>query len=93
MPSGPWIIRRPATLNPLVVADTRAAAFDVASREAIERELVLMVECDGVQIAVAQTDGRIACPYCGGSGWARWQEDICPTCAGSGNPLEDETYA
>ena len=24
---------------------------------------------------------------------ARWQEDVCPTCAGSGAPVEDETHA
>lgn len=93
MPSGPWIIRRPATLEPVVLADTRTAAFDAASREAIDRDLVLMVECDGVPIAAVTPTGRLACPSCGGSGWARWQEDICPTCAGSGAPVEDETHA
>ena len=93
MPSGLWIIRRPATLEPLAVADTRATAFDLASREAIERDLKLMVECDGQVIATVSETGRVGCPDCGGSGWARWQEDVCPVCAGSGDPVEDETHA
>ena len=93
MPSGPWIIRRPITHTPIVLADSRAAAFDAASREAIERELALMVECDCVPIAHVNPAGRVGCPTCAGTGWARWQEDICPTCAGTGNPLEDETHA
>ena len=91
--NGPWIIRRRNTLTPLAVADSRAAAFDLASRTAIERELKLMVECDGAVIASVNENGRVACWKCDGSGWERWQEDVCAACAGTGNPEEDETHA
>ena len=92
MPSGPWIIRRPITHTPLVLADSRAAAFDVASREAIDRELELMVECDGTPIARVSPTGRVSCPDCGGSGYRAYPGDYCVTCAGSGEPREDEIY-
>ena len=59
MPSGPYIIRRPVTFTPLVLADTRAGALDVAAREAIERGIGLMVECDGSPIASVSPTGAV----------------------------------
>ena len=59
MPSGPYLIRRPVTLAPLALADTRAGALDVAAREAIERGIGLMVECDGSPIASVSPTGAV----------------------------------
>ena len=59
MPSGPYLIRRPVTLTPLVLADTRAGALDVAAREAIERGIGLMVECDGSPVASVSPTGAV----------------------------------
>ena len=92
MPSGPYIIRRPVTMTPLVLADSRAAAFDAASREAIVRGIPLMVECDGTPIARVSPTGRVTCPDCSGDGYRAYPGDYCATCAGSGEPREDETY-
>ena len=59
MPSGPYLIRRPVTLAPLALADTRAGALDVAAREAIERGIGLMVECDGSPVAKITATGAV----------------------------------
>lgn len=59
MPSGPYLIRRPVTLSPLALADTRAAALDLAPRAAIERGIPLMVECDGSPVASVSPTGAV----------------------------------